>query len=272
MPEPAVEFDSVTYRYPGSPAPAVEDVTLRVEQGQRLGILGPNGGGKSTLLKLTLGVLGGYRGAIRVMGKAPAEARRAGMIGYVPQRIDAELAFPLSAEQVVTLGASWRTSPWRGVPAETRVRVGRVIDLVGASGYADRPIGKLSGGQVQRIMIARALAANPRILALDEPTVGIDAEGQRRFADLLSRVHGELGLTILVVSHDLRAIVAGSDRVACLARRLHSHVSPEGLTPEVIAELFSHDVAGILADVHIHAHAAEECDEECSTRHVPPRE
>ena len=133
---------------------------------------------------------------------------------------------------------------------------------MGAAGYADRPIGKLSGGQVQRVLIARALAANPRVLALDEPTVGIDAVGQQKFAELLGTVHREIGLTIVIVSHDLRAIVAGCDRVACLARKLHSHVSPQGLTPQILAELFSHDLAGlrgVIGDVHVHAHASGAC-------------
>lgn len=264
MSQPAVEFESVTFRYPGSSKPALENVSLVVQAGERLGILGPNGGGKSTLLRLMLGLLDGASGVIRVCGMSPSAARAAGMIGYVPQKLDAEMLMPLSAIGVVTLGACWRVSPLRPVPADVRERVARAMRLVGAEAFADRPIGKLSGGQVQRVMIARALAADVRILALDEPTVGIDPSGQRMFGDLLHTVHRELGVTIMVISHDLRAIVAGSDRVACLARRLHSHTSPEGLTPQVLAELFSHDVAGLagpLSGMHVHAHGpGEPCD------------
>jgi zinc transport system ATP-binding protein len=152
-----------------------------------------------------------------------------------------------------------------------------MIDIVGVGPFADRPIGRLSGGQLQRTLIARALAARVRILALDEPTVGIDAAGQATFAALLNRVHKELGLTILVVTHDLRAIVAGSDRVACLARRLHSHTSPQGLTPQILAELFTHDVAGlagaggVLAGMHVHAHGAgEPCTDPAHAVSPPP--
>jgi len=266
VPQPAVEFDSVTFRYPGAggAAPALENVSLSVAPGERLGILGPNGGGKSTLLKLMLGLLPLQQGRILVRGLPPREARAAGVIGYVPQRMDAELAAPLSVRDIVTLGAAWRTPAWKPVPAPVRDRVNRMLRLTGADAFADRPVGKLSGGQMQRAMIARALAADAKVLALDEPTVGIDAPGQQMFADLLARVHAELGVTILVISHDLRAIVAGSDRVACLARRLHSHVSPQGLTPQVLAELFSHDVAGLgatagsVAGMHVHAHGAGE--------------
>jgi len=269
VPEAAIEFESVSFTYSGAETSAIENITLRVEAGERLGILGPNGGGKSTLLKLMLGLLPMQRGRITLFGSlTPARARKQGVIGYVPQRLEAELGFPLSARQVVTLGATWRRPPWRGVPAETRSRIEGLIRLVGAEGYADQPIGKLSGGQVQRVLIARALAARPRVLALDEPTVGIDASGQQRFAELLAGVHSELGVTIVIVSHDLRAIVAGSDRVACLARRLHSHVSPQGLTPQILAELFSHDLVGlrgVIGDVHVHAHSAEGCTDSSHT-------
>lgn len=269
MPDTAVDIHNVTFAYPGAAVPALERITLRVQAGERLGILGPNGGGKSTLLKLILGMLSPREGTVRVFGQSPQEARRRGVIGYVAQRAELELGLPISVREAVTLGAAWRVAPWRSVPRETRDRVSQMLALVGCDRFADRPIGALSGGQLQRALIARALAAKVRILALDEPTVGIDAAGQEQFAELLDRVHRELGITILIISHDLRAIVAGSDRVACLARRLHSHTSPEGLTPQVLAELFTHDVAGLkgsLRGMHVHAHGP---GEPCSAHDHP---
>jgi zinc transport system ATP-binding protein len=257
----AVSITSVSYAYPDAPSPALEEVSLVVRSGERLGILGPNGGGKSTLLRLILGLLELQSGDIRVCGRTPAQARREGLIGYVPQRPEIELSMPLSAREVVELGAAWRLSPMRRVPASVRLLVEETLSLVGASEFADKPIGSLSGGQLQRVLIGRALVSRPRILALDEPMVGIDAAGQRQFASLLASIHARTGVTMLTVTHDLRAIVAGSDQVACLARRLHSHGSPTGLTPAVLAELFSHDVAGLmgeLAGVHVHAHGAGE--------------
>lgn len=259
-----ITISGVSYRYAGAEADAIEDVSLRVEPGVRLGILGPNGGGKSTLLKLILGLLPLQRGEILIGGETPDEARRQGLIGYVPQKLEAELGLPISARQVIELGAGWRASPFALLrrDARLRARVDRAIGLVGAGEYADKPIGALSGGQVQRVLIARALAAETRILALDEPTVGIDASGQQRFADLLAKIHAEFRPTILIISHDIRAIAAGSDRVACLARRLHLHTSPEGLTPQVLGELFAHDLAGLpggLRGMHIHAHAPGDC-------------
>ncbi len=264
MIETAVQLESVSYAYPGADAPAIENIQLIVPAGSRLGILGPNGGGKSTLLKIALGLLQPTSGRVLIFGRSAADARRDGLIGYVPQKVEAELGFPMSVREIVALGATWRLPAWKPVPRDTRARIEEMLTLTGAADFANKPIGTLSGGQMQRAMIARALAASPRILALDEPMVGIDAAGQQQFAALLDRIHRTLYVTILIISHDLRAIAAGSDRVACLARKLHSHVSPEGLTPQVLAELFSHDLAGITGltgPVHVHAHSAAECCE-----------
>lgn len=248
---PAVQYERVSFAYPGPPGEpprlALENVSLTVQAGERLGILGPNGGGKSTLLKLTLGVLTGYRGTIRVFGLPPRAARRERLLGYVPQRLGAELAFPLSVHQVVAMPATLALRPWARLPQEARRAIRETMTLVEIDALADVPIGRLSGGQLQRVMIARALAARPRVLLLDEPTVGIDIVGQQRFADLLHSLHVKLGLTIIVVSHDIRTIIAGCDRIACLSRTLHSHVDPRGLTPQVLAEVFRHDVTETLS-------------------------
>lgn len=255
----------MSFRYPQSgdaatpPRRAVENITFDVREGECLGILGPNGGGKSTLVKLTLGLLEGGLGSIRVFGESPKSARDLGLVGYVPQRMGAELAFPLSVRQVVEMAAMRGVRPWSGLGVERSARVSRAISVVGMDEFSGRAIGKLSGGQIQRVMIARALAAAPRLLLLDEPTVGIDVAGQQRFADLLSRVRSELGLTVIIVSHDIRAIAGACDRVACLSRTLHFHDAPGGLTPAVLAEVFRHDVSGIFGDVHVDAHTAAGC-------------
>jgi len=269
--DPALTFEGVWYTYPGAPSPAIQGIRLHIEQGERLGILGPNGGGKSTLLRLALGLIEPDAGRVRVLGLEPSRARRAGLIGTVPQRIQPELSFPLSVREVASMPAARRIAPWRNLPSDARKRVEQALELVGASEYASRPIGTLSGGQLQRVMIARALAASPRILLLDEPTVGIDVAGQRRFAELLHRVHTALSLTIVIVSHDVRAIATGCDRVACLHRHLHSHTSPAGLTPQVLAEVFQHDLADVFGEVHVEAHRAEECpDPEHRHAHSSP--
>ncbi|XVJ59922.1 MAG: metal ABC transporter ATP-binding protein [Tepidisphaera sp.] len=273
----AVVYESVSYAYPHAPADqgrasrqgvAVESLTFTVRAGERLGILGPNGGGKSTLLRLTLGMMEPTSGKISVFGVSPREARRARLVGYVPQRSEAETAFPLCVREVVTMAATVGLSPWRSVSTEAKAHVGRCLALVGAEDLAERHIGGLSGGQMQRVLMARALAASPKLLLLDEPTVGIDASGQKQFAEMLQRVQSELGVTVIIVSHDLRTVAAGCDRVACLSRTLHFHAAPAGLTPAVLAEVFRHDVSAIFGDIHIDAHQAAGC----SGHHHAPSE
>lgn len=269
--QPAIEIRDVSFAYArpgGPPTIALDRVSLRVRQGERLGILGPNGGGKSTLLKLLLGLLRPSAGEIRVMGGTPEDARRARLVGYVPQRVGAELAFPISVREAVAMAAELDLSPLARLGASRRALIDQVLEQVGATEIADRPVGKLSGGQLQRVMIARALASRPRVLLLDEPTVGIDPVGQQRFGGLVTRLRDELGLTILIVSHDVRAIAAGCDRVACLSRTLHYHDAPAGLTPAVLAEVFKHDLAAVFGDVHLDAHRAAECADPGHGAHV----
>ncbi len=258
MTAPAVEFENVSFAYERG-APVLENVSLRVERGERLGVLGPNGGGKTTLLHLALGLLTPAAGGVRVGGVAPDEARKQGKIGALLQRAHENDALPVTAREVVTLGVSARLAPWKRVSGALRDRVDRAIGLVDAQEYADRRYRDLSGGQRQRVRIARALAGGAEILLLDEPLVGVDPAGQRRFAGLMDRLGAENNLTVLIVSHDVRAVAAGCDRVACLSRTLHFHAAPDGLTPAVLAEVFQHDVAAIFGDVHVHAHAAADC-------------
>jgi zinc transport system ATP-binding protein len=267
---PAIQVDGVSYRYPAPGGrergvEAVQEITMRVEQGSRLGILGPNGGGKSTLIKLMLGLMKPKSGSIRVFGISPKQARREGLIGYLPQRIEPHRAWPLSVRQVIALPIECRLSPWERLRDEQNTAIDRAIEMVGLTDLAERPIGALSGGQLQRTMIARAIAGGPKLLVLDEPMVGVDVANQQRFAQLINTLHKELGLTTVIVTHDLRAIAAVADRVACLARTLHFHDAPQGLTPQVLADVFAHDVAGLLGDVHVDAHLAEDCDDPSHT-------
>ncbi len=248
-PSPAVALRNVSFAY--QPGQAVlEHIAFTVPRGVRLGILGPNGGGKSTLLKIILGLLTPSQGTVEILGKSPRHATRSRLVGYLPQRLDAEWRAPLSVRQVVAMHASLAVRPWRSLPHESRERVDHMIELVGMNDFAHRPIGELSGGQQQRVFIARALASEPQLLLLDEPTVGIDQKGQEQFARLLRTIHSELGITILIVSHDLRAIAAGCDQIAVLSRTLHYHDAPEGLTPHVLAEVFHHDIAAFAHAQH----------------------
>lgn len=270
-----VTLKGVSFSYAGAGEAAVRDVTMRVEPGEVLAVVGPNGAGKSTLIKMIAGLLGTRDGVIKgellVGGMSPVEARRKGLIGYVPQVSEAERRFPLSVRQAVELGASAQRVGWRGASTRDRDRAGRCLEMVGATGFADHPVGAISGGQFRRMLIARALASSPGLLVLDEPAAGLDAPGQRRLGEVIKSVHDELGVTVLMVSHDLRAIAMGGsncDRVACLRRTLHFHAAPEGLTPGVLIEVFQHDLADIFGDVHVEAHKASDCTDPAHGSHA----
>jgi len=240
--KPAVALAGASYTYPRGQV-ALEDVHLDVPPGTRLGIFGPNGGGKSTLLRLVLGLLSPQEGRVEVFGRPPHDAVRDGLVGYVAQRQAAELRAPLSVRQVVAMTAAHGVPAWAPLSRAATERVERVMELAGVADLAERPIGALSGGQQQRVFIARALAGAPRLLLLDEPTVGIDRAGRERFTGLLAAAHAELGVTLLLVTHNLQLIAATCDRIAVLARTLHYHDTPGGLTPEVLTEVFRHDIA-----------------------------
>lgn len=245
-------LDHVSYRYPAGEAGragswALKDVTLHIDGGCNLGIIGPNGAGKSTLVKILLGLLPGYEGQVHIMGMSPMEACRKGnIVGYVPQRHEVEWRFPVNVEQAVKMGLVGKTGLFKRHSKADQDYAMQMMEKVGILDIKDRPVGDLSGGQQQRTFIARALAARPRILILDEPMVGVDEAGQLRFAKLIHDLHQTLGLTVLVVSHDLQAVAAGCNRVACLNQRIHYHDAPGGLTQEVLRDVFQHDIAPVL--------------------------
>jgi zinc transport system ATP-binding protein len=215
----------------------LKHVTLPVEVGTTLGVIGPNGGGKTTLLRLLLGLLQPTRGTVRVAElTGPAAVRRGDLIGYLPQRPHVADNFPLNVRQFVQLGLCGKTGLLRAFAKGDVDFVEGMLARVGIADLAVQPIGSLSGGQLQRAFIARALAARPKILLLDEPTTGIDRSGQEKFIEFLQALKAELGLTIVLVSHDLRTVVELSDRVACLNVTLHYHDATQHMPAELIAE------------------------------------
>lgn len=238
-------LDRVGFRY--GHVEALSDVTLHIETGCNLGIVGPNGGGKTTLLRIMLGLLEGYTGSVDIAGRSPQQVCRAGdVVGYVQQRPTFERRFPLSVRQVVHMGLTGKAGVLRRPSKTDRDHADELLGALGIADLSNRPIGDLSGGQQQRALIARALAPRPKVLLLDEPMVGIDVAGQKQFAELIHKLHDALGLTIVVVSHDLRAIAGTCGKVAVLSRTIHYHDSPDGLTGELLAEIFQHDIVPVL--------------------------
>ncbi len=260
--EDVICVHNVSYAY--ETRQALKNVTLHVKKGSTLGIIGPNGGGKSTLMKLMLGVLKPDSGEITVLGRSPREACADGaLVGYVPQRHVLDWNFPITVRQVVTLGLIGRKGLLGGFSHVQKQQVNATLKAVEMDKLANEPIGGLSGGQQQRVFIARALVNQPKILFLDEPTTGIDQSGQEKFLTLLNSLKHQFGLTLVMVSHDLRSVVASCDRVACLSRTLHYHDRPQGLSPDILFKVFQCDLDAVL-DQHSGAHDASCCGHEHS--------
>lgn len=234
-PPPAVEVRGVTFGFPPDPLarPVLLDVDLVVTADDFLGVIGPNGGGKTTLLKVILGLLEPQRGSVRVFGLPPARARR--LVGYVPQHAQVDASVPAEVLDVVLTARLGRT-PWgfRYGRAHREAAM-EALRRVSADDLARRPLEALSGGQRQRVLIARALAGEPRLLLLDEPTAGIDVHVEKGLIDLLQRLNERL--PIVVVSHDIGFVSTHLKRVACINRTLTcSH--PGQISPDVIAEMY----------------------------------
>jgi zinc transport system ATP-binding protein len=191
----ALELSDVSFAYPGGRR-VLRDVDLRIEQGEFVAIAGPNGGGKTTLLRLALGLERPAAGTVRLSGR-PA---------YLPQRAQLALDAPVTVREVVTAGRSARRGLIGRLHGSDRAAVDDAIARVGLSAHTDAVVQRLSGGQQQRAFIAKALAADPDLLVLDEPTAGVDADAQEALAALLERLHRELDVTILFVSHEFGAV------------------------------------------------------------------
>ncbi|HEX7254696.1 MAG TPA: ABC transporter ATP-binding protein [Gaiellaceae bacterium] len=208
----AVELNDVSYAYAQGP-PVLRDVDLGIAPGELVGIAGPNGGGKTTLVRLVLGLLRPTRGEVLLFGEPPQRSSRRARLGYLPQRAQLGTDAPVTVDEVVAAGRVGSGPLLGPLRSGDRDVVAEAIERVGLADVAHRPLATLSGGQQQRAFIAKALAGRPSLLVLDEPTTGVDAESQEALADLLDRLHRELKVTVLYVSHEFGAIERYVDRL-----------------------------------------------------------
>jgi zinc transport system ATP-binding protein len=216
----------VSFAYDGTPV--LLDIDLTIREGDFLAIIGPNGSGKTTLVKIVLGLLRPSSGQVEIFGKPPAEFTDWQKVGYVPQKAThVDPFFPASVEEVVGMALVSDRLQRGASGREGRARILRALEDVGMAEFGKVSIGRLSGGQQQRVFIARALVTSPRILFLDEPTTGVDAETQASFYDMLDRLNKRENLTIVLVTHDIGIVNRHVTRVACLNQRLIYHGSHE---------------------------------------------
>jgi len=231
MSDTVIHLDHVNFQYANQTV--LEDVCLDIKREEFLGIVGPNGSGKTTLLKLILGLLTPTGGQIRVLGQSPAQARM--RLGYVPQFATFEKNFPIRVRDTVLQGRLGKTRPILGYSTHDRQLARSAMEETEIFDLAQRPLGSLSGGQIQRVLIARALASDPEILILDEPTANIDPRVEEGVFDLLKRLNERV--TVLVVSHDIGFISRYINRVVCLNRTLVCHMTSE-INGDTIRQLY----------------------------------
>jgi zinc transport system ATP-binding protein len=213
------QLEQVSFAY-GRGASVLKDVDLEVEQGEFVAIAGPNGGGKTTLLRLVLGLEQPTSGRVRLF------ARR---IGYLPQRAQASVDAPITVRELVGAGRTPRTRLVGPFRRDDRTAVQDAIDRVGLGAQANRRLAMLSGGQQQRAFIAKALASDPDLLVLDEPTAGVDAEAQEAVSALLDQLRRDLSVTILYVSHEFGAVERYVERIVLVRREIVFDGSPAEL-------------------------------------------
>ena len=226
-----VEIKDLEFAYNGETV--LKGVNLTVRQKDFIAVIGPNGGGKTTLLKLVLGLLTPVKGTVRVDGKSPQKASPC--IGYVPQDVHTNRSFPITVIDVVLMG---KLDPQRRLSRRSAANHRDALAALGRmemEAHADKKIGMLSGGQRQRVFIARALMSRPKLLLLDEPTASIDTKGQADFYRLLKELNQEI--TVLVVSHDLLVISRYVKSVACVNKKLHYHDQAE-ITGEMLETMY----------------------------------
>lgn len=244
-----IEVKDINYHY--NEHPVLEHISFSVHVGDYMGIIGPNGGGKTTLLKIILGLLVPKGGEVKIFGQDIAQFRERYLLGYVSQRAaHAEFYFPATVEEVVRSGRTARIGLMKRFCPEDREAVAMAMDVADIAPLKTRLIGELSGGERQRVFIARALAGKPGILILDEPVVGVDIASKEKFYSFLTHLNHECNITILFVSHDVGAIAHEVNDILCLNRRLICHGPPQ----DYIKEDFLEKVYGKKVTSVLHKH------------------
>lgn len=207
----------------------LNDISFEVQQGEAVGIIGPNGAGKTTLLRVLLGLMPATSGRSLLLGKPSSQlGRKRNLLGYLPQRHTYEHRFPVSVRDVVSMGLLPLHTPAllrRFQNPEPQIM--EVLEEVGMDKYINRPFSQLSGGEQQRVLLARALVHKPRLLFLDEPVTGLDFPAKKSFMELLNRLKEEKELTVLLISHDLSGIVPYTTSLICINKTMHIHGNPQ---------------------------------------------
>lgn len=237
MSEHLVSVQDINFNY-GSIS-VLSEINLNISRGDFLAIIGPNGSGKTTLLKLILGLLRPGSGQIKIFGQNIAGFSRWSSLGYVPQKANQiDPFFPASAREVVAMGLLSSKKFPRFITHSDEKAIDEALELVNMREFKNRRIGEFSGGQQQRIFIARAIVNKPGLLFLDEPTTGVDAVTQSRFYDMLDVLNRVRNITVVLITHDIGVVSKYVNKVACLNQKLVFHGSHEEFCRSSVVERF----------------------------------
>lgn len=244
MTEPIVHIQDLQYAYEDKMA--LNNINMEINEGAFLGLIGPNGGGKTTLIKLLLGLIKPQQGSIRLFGQDVQQFKDWNEIGYISQKSNTfNRGFPATVKEVVSTGLTAKIGYFKFFSKKDHQKVLEAIEVVGMSDYVNQNIGDLSGGQQQRIFIARALVSDPKLLILDEPTVGIDTDNVQKFYQLLNKLNKENNITLLLVSHDIGTVTQYVNGVACLNKVMHFHgevADFSDLSEQELSKFYGHDL------------------------------
>jgi zinc transport system ATP-binding protein len=246
--ETCIELDNINY---GSNSHKIlEFISFTVHTGEYLGIIGPNGGGKTTLLRIMLGLLKPSEGSVKIFGHDIDKFKDRHLLGYVPQRAaHEEFYFPASVEEVVRSGRAARIGLFKRYKPEDQKAIEHSMEVADVLKFRTRLIGELSGGERQRVFIARALAGEPKVLILDEPVVGVDIGSKDSFYAFLKHLNSDLQITILFVTHDVGVIAHEVTDILCLNRSLICHGSPqEYIKEDFLEKVYGKKVTSIFHD------------------------
>ena len=233
-----IKIEDITFGY--GRTNVLDGVSTTINNGDFLGIVGPNGSGKSTLLKIFLGLVKPQKGTIKVFGTEINKFNQWGKIGYIPQKATSfNQGFPATVEEVVSANLYPMVGLAGRIRKSHREKVDEVLKTVGMLEYKKRLIGRLSGGQQQRVFIAKALVSDPRVIFMDEPTVGIDQKSEESFYELMDSLNKKKGITLVMVTHDIGAIDKRVNRVLCLSEgKLHEHDCAINHSADIFSEVY----------------------------------
>lgn len=250
MSESVISIENISFSY--GEKRVLNNINLNIKRGVFMGMVGPNGGGKTTLIKIILGQLKPDEGKISILNQPIETFKQWNKIGFVSQKANAfNKGFPATVFEVVSMGLTSKIGYFKFFGKKEKEKVMDALNLVDMQQYAYRNIGKLSGGQQQRVFIARSLVSDPEILILDEPTVGVDYENVQRFYDFLHYLNSKNNLTLLLVTHDTGAMTKYATDIICVNKTLHFHGKSEeytSLSAEDLSRIYGHPVQIVVHD------------------------